>query len=139
MNLKKLFIVSMSEMMILLLVFVGICFKQHTASAEEEVKTLNIEDGQELFGRTCQQCHNSRGIGGKCPTLVRGAWIPGGPNSDEFMFSTIHDGRDGTQMGAFGEIFTDEEIWAIVKYLRLESARIQKSDAEVEEEDSDRR
>ncbi len=119
---------------------VGLLFISTLCFATEDEKELSIENGQELFGRTCQQCHNSRGIGGKCPTLVRGAWAPGGANSDQFMFDIIHDGRAGTQMGAFGGVFSDEEIWAMIKYLRYEADRIKTSDAKMaDEEDDDRR
>lgn len=98
-----------------------------------------LEQGQELFGRNCQQCHNSRGIGGKCPTLVRGAWAPGGANSDNYMFSIIHDGRDGTQMGAFGAILTREEINMIIIYLRTEAERFAHEDAKNSDDDFERR
>lgn len=80
--------------------------------------------GEELFGRNCQQCHNTRGHGGKCPQLVRGAWAPGGPNSDRFMFDTISKGRPNTQMGAFGLALSEEEIWQIVTFLREEAVRV---------------
>ncbi|MCB1909007.1 MAG: cytochrome c [Rhodocyclaceae bacterium] len=80
--------------------------------------------GEELFGRNCQQCHNTRGHGGKCPQLVRGAWGPGGANSDRFMFETISNGRPNTQMGAFGKAMSAPEIWQIVAYLRAEAKRV---------------
>lgn len=80
--------------------------------------------GEELFGRNCQQCHNTRGHGGKCPQLVRGAWAPGGPNSDRFMFDTISKGRPNTQMGSFGLALSEEEIWQIVTFLREEAVRV---------------
>ncbi|MCP5237571.1 MAG: cytochrome c [Zoogloeaceae bacterium] len=84
--------------------------------------------GEELFGRNCQQCHNTRGHGGKCPQLVRGAWGPGGANSDGFMFETIANGRPNTQMGAFGKALSAQEIWQIVAYLRAESSRVAVAD-----------
>jgi mono/diheme cytochrome c family protein len=80
--------------------------------------------GEELFGRTCQQCHNTRGHGGKCPQLVRGAWAPGGANSDSFMFETISKGRPNTQMASFGLAMSQEEIWQIVTFLREEAVRV---------------
>ncbi len=80
--------------------------------------------GEELFGRTCQQCHNTRGHGGKCPQLVRGAWAPGGANSDTFMFETISKGRPNTQMASFGLAMSQEEIWQIVTFLREEAVRV---------------
>jgi len=80
--------------------------------------------GEELFGRNCQQCHNTRGHGGKCPQLVRGAWGPGGANSDRFMFETISNGRPNTQMGAFGKALSAQEIWQVVAFLRAEAKRV---------------
>ncbi|WP_227818327.1 c-type cytochrome [Nitrogeniibacter aestuarii] len=86
-------------------------------------------EGEALFGRICQQCHNTRGHGGKCPQLVRGAWAPGGANSDQLMFDTIAHGRPNTQMGAFAGMLSDAQIWQIVRFLREESVRVQAEDA----------
>ena len=47
------------------------------------------KQGEELFGRNCQLCHNSRGKGGKAPQLLRGAWGPGGANSDEYAWTDV--------------------------------------------------
>ncbi|QID16936.1 c-type cytochrome [Nitrogeniibacter mangrovi] len=91
--------------------------------------------GEELFGRICQQCHNTRGHGGKCPQLVRGAWAPGGANSDQLMFNTITHGRPGTQMGAFGEVLTKEQIWQIITFLREEAVRVKAADAKKPKDD----
>lgn len=87
-----------------------------------------IAHGGELFGRNCQQCHNSHGKGGKAPQLIRGAWGPGGANSDAFMFNTINAGRTGTQMGAWGLSLSPEDIWAIITYLRAESVKAKLED-----------
>lgn len=91
--------------------------------------------GEELFARNCQQCHNSRGKGGKCPQLVRGAWGPGGANSDGFMYRIIAGGRPGTQMGAFGNHLTNDEIWQIVTFLREEARRVKAASAKSEDDD----
>jgi len=87
------------------------------------------QKGEELFGRICQQCHNTRGHGGKCPQLVRGAWGPGGANSDTYMFDTISNGRPNTQMAAFGQALSADEIWQIVSFLRAEAVRVKASEA----------
>jgi len=79
--------------------------------------------GEELFSRNCQQCHNTRGKGGKGPQLIRGAWGPGGANSDLFMYRTITIGRPGTEMGSFATSLTSDEIWQIVTFLRAEAVR----------------
>jgi len=86
------------------------------------------KQGEELFGRNCQLCHNSRGKGGKAPQLLRGAWGPGGANSDEFMFNTIKNGRPNTQMGGFNGSLSDAEIRIIVAFLRSESVRAKAND-----------
>lgn len=89
-----------------------------------------ITRGGELFGRNCQQCHNTRGKGGKAPQLIRGAWGPGGANSDAYMFNTINAGRPGTEMGAWGTSLSPDDIWAIITFLRAESVKAKAADEE---------
>ncbi|WP_018228133.1 c-type cytochrome [Methyloversatilis universalis] len=89
--------------------------------------TASVEDarkGEELFGRNCQQCHNSRGKGGKGPQLVKGAWGPGGANSDDYMFRIIADGRPNTQMGGWRNSLSEQEMRQIIAFLREESRRV---------------
>lgn len=93
--------------------------------------------GEELFGRNCQQCHNSRGKGGKGPQLIRGAWAPGGANSDLYMYATIAGGRPGTQMGGFGTSLAGEDIWQIVSFLRAEALRVKSDDADKAKQDEE--
>ena len=100
-----------------------------SAPAPAPVASPDFEkQGEELFGRNCQLCHNSRGKGGKAPQLLRGAWGPGGANSDEFMFNTIKNGRLNTQMGGFNGSLSDAEIRIIVAFLRSESVRAKAND-----------
>ena len=94
-----------------------------------------LQQGEELFGRNCQLCHNSRGKGGKAPQLVRGAWGPGGANGDEFMINTIRNGRPGTQMGGWSSSLSDTEIRTIVAFLRAESLRVKEADRKTVKED----
>ena len=91
--------------------------------------------GEELFGRNCQQCHNSRGKGVKGPQLVKGAWGPGGANSDDYMFKIISEGRPNTQMGGFGPALKPEEIRQIIAFLREEAKRVQVADRKAASED----
>ena len=91
--------------------------------------------GEELFGRNCQQCHNSRGKGGKGPQLIRGAWSPGGANTDLYMYTTIAGGRPGTQMGGFGTSPAAEDIWQIVSFLRMEAQRVKVVDSKAKQDD----
>jgi mono/diheme cytochrome c family protein len=92
--------------------------------------------GEELFGRNCQQCHNSRGKGGKAPQLVRGAWGPEGANSDTFMYRTITLGRPKTQMGSFALILEPDEIWQIITFLRAEAQRVKAAAKKNTDDDS---
>ncbi len=90
--------------------------------------TATIIKGRILFNRDCQMCHNQRGVGGKCPTLVRGAWAPGGPNGASFMFTTITRGRPGTEMPSWAPVLSPRQIHQIVAYLRHESIVIAAQD-----------
>lgn len=91
--------------------------------------------GEELFGRNCQLCHNSRGKGGKGPSLVKGAWGPGGANSDDTMFSIIKNGRPNTQMGGFAGSLSDAEIRIVVAFLRAESVRVKAAERKAADAD----
>lgn len=92
------------------------------ASATKPAPTA--AQGEELFGRNCQLCHNSRGKGGKGPRLVKGAWGPGGANGDDYMFQIIKNGRPNTQMGGFGGALSDDEIRTIIAFLRAEAVAV---------------
>lgn len=113
-------------------------FGPGSASAPSPAQAVTpelLQQGEELFGRNCQLCHNSRGKGGKAPQLVRGAWGPGGANSDEFMVSVIRNGRAGTQMGAWSGSLSDTEIRTIVAFLRAESLRVNDADRKTAKDD----
>ena len=116
----------------------GLCLAQATEPATTPASTVApaIESqGEELFGRNCQLCHNSRGKGGKAPQLLRGAWGPGGANSDEFMFNTIKNGRPNTQMGGWIGALSDTEIRVIIGFLRAESVRAKAADRKKVQDD----
>lgn len=91
--------------------------------------------GEELFGRNCQLCHNSRGKGGKAPQLVKGAWGPGGANSDDYMFGIIKNGRPNTQMGGFGGALSDAEIRTIIAFLRAEAVSVKAAEKKAADAD----
>ncbi len=78
----------------------------------------SIATGRQLFGNTCLFCHGPEGKGARAPSLVTGAWRPGGGNTAEYMYSVIIHGRPNTIMGSFRESHTDQEIWQIIAFLR---------------------
>ncbi|MFW1677070.1 c-type cytochrome [Pontibacter sp. JAM-7] len=84
----------------------------------------SIATGRQLFGNTCLFCHGPEGKGARAPSLVTGAWRPGGGNTPEYLYSVVINGRPGTIMGSFRESHTDEQIWQIIAFLRDVSTKI---------------
>lgn len=81
-----------------------------------------IELGKARFGEKCGGfCHGSGGKGGRGPCLICGRFKHGGKDSD--LIRNIAEGVKGTPMGAFGEMYSKEEIAALVVYLRFQQKR----------------
>jgi mono/diheme cytochrome c family protein len=80
------------------------------------------ELGKQRFGEKCGGfCHGSGGKGGRGPCLICNRFKHGGRASD--LVRNIGQGIAGTPMGAFGEVFSREEIVAVVAYLRVEQKK----------------
>lgn len=88
-----------------------------------------FERGSALFRATCAQCHleDGRGLEGKGTPLRDSEWVLG---SEQRLIRIVLNGLKGQitvqgvaynmEMPAFGEAFSDEEIAAILTYLRRE-------------------
>jgi mono/diheme cytochrome c family protein len=84
-----------------------------------------LELGEALYGRDCAACHGLQGAGDGVmagdlpetphdwtdPTYLMGA-------SDALLHGKIVRGGMGTGMPGWGDIYTDEQVWALVAYLR---------------------
>ena len=71
----------------------------------------------QVFTDSCGGCHGPHREGGTGPALIPGRLT----SDDEFYFSTIKDGRPGTVMPGWGATgLSDEEIWALVGFIRSE-------------------
>ena len=71
--------------------------------------TLNVES---LFATSCGWCHQGGGrVAGRGPKLA------GTDKSDDFIIKQIKNGKP-PGMPAFGKNFSDEQIQAIVTYIR---------------------
>jgi glucose/arabinose dehydrogenase len=85
-----------------------------TASAQ---RTLSSE---RLWVDNCLRCHGDRGQGGGAGTrtLLEPAysWLDG--SSDRVYFNAIKHGVPESGMEAFGETLSDEQVWALVTYIR---------------------
>jgi mono/diheme cytochrome c family protein len=72
-------------------------------------KQFNVKN---TFRNICSYCHEDYGRKqGKGPQLMNN------PNSDEFLFNRIKNGKPG-RMAAFGGVFTDDQIHQIVAFIR---------------------
>jgi nitrite reductase (NO-forming)/hydroxylamine reductase len=69
------------------------------------------------FRDSCSGCHGPNREGATGPALIPGRLT----ENDDFYFDVIRNGRPGTVMPAWGRVgMSDEEIWALVGYIRSE-------------------
>ena len=81
--------------------------QQATGTSEDTI------DVNQLFASGCGWCHSDGGrVAGKGPKLMDS------PRSDDYLRNRIKVGKEGA-MPAFGEVFTDAQIDAIIRYIRL--------------------
>jgi mono/diheme cytochrome c family protein len=79
--------------------------------AKPEASSSDI-DGQQMFATTCGYCHQDGGrAAGRGPKLSKTE------RSDEFIIDRIKKGKPGA-MPAFGSVFSDGQIIAILAYIR---------------------
>jgi len=102
---------------------------QHKANSDDmEVPTNDmkvVEQGKELFARRCAFCHGSGGHGAKGPCISCGVFHYAG-NTNLGVYTIIAAGVPknlGGTMGAFGTTMSQEEIVAVLTYLRWEEKR----------------
>jgi plastocyanin len=77
-------------------------------------------DGQAVeaaFRDSCSGCHGPNREGATGPALIPGRLM----SNDDFYFDVIKNSKPGTVMPAWGSAgMSDEEIWALVGYIRSE-------------------
>jgi mono/diheme cytochrome c family protein len=90
-----------------------------TVMAEEEHPYAKDFDVKANFRNICGFCHQSYGRQeGKGPQLMNST------KTDEELFNRIKNGKSG-RMAAFGVAFSDDKIWAIVKFIRSLKADVE--------------
>lgn len=72
-----------------------------------------IRVGERLYANRCAACHGADGKGATGPDVTM-LWLEG--TNDERVFETIREGVDGAVMPP--SFAPDEELWAMVAYLR---------------------
>ena len=82
------------------------------AMADETPKPKKEFNVRSQFSSVCSFCHEDSGRHpGKGPQLMNSE------RSDQYLFDRIKKGLPG-RMAAFGSMYTDEQIWQIVKFIR---------------------
>jgi mono/diheme cytochrome c family protein len=82
-----------------------------TPPAQAEASPNDI-DGEQMFATTCGFCHQDGGrAAGRGPKLSKSE------RSDEYIVDRIKKGKAGS-MPAFGSVFSDGQIIAILAYIR---------------------
>jgi len=76
----------------------------------------DAEVGKGLYAEHCASCHGVNGEGGTGTALGNQAMLS--LATDKFLRYAIEHGREGTDMVAFGEILSDDEIDAVTAFLR---------------------
>lgn len=79
----------------------------------DEAKASKPFDVKNNFRNICGFCHADYGRkAGKGPQLMNSE------RTDEFLFNRIKNGSKTGGMAAFGSVYSDEQIWLIVKFIR---------------------
>lgn len=82
------------------------------AAAQQDGQEAKKFDVKATFRNICGFCHEDYGRkAGKGPQLMSS------PSTDQQLFNMIKHGKPG-RMAAFGGVFTDEQVWQIVKFIR---------------------
>jgi len=121
-NYNKQLLIGLVITLVLLVGFSYLMLAEDTrlVQAEEEVEKETLLYGRELYVQNCTSCHGTRGEGIVGPALNDKTLLE--EASDGVLFATIQTGRPNTTMPAWGQAYggalTDEDIHAIVTFIR---------------------
>lgn len=103
--------------------------RAHGVSPAPPNDAATLANGRMQFGGNCASCH---GYDGRTPTAMGRSLYPPAPDlgssavqkySDAELFWVVKNGIRLTGMPGFGRILSDQDIWALVHYVRsLEAA-----------------
>lgn len=80
----------------------------------------DIELGAGVYSKHCSECHGANGEGVTGTALGNQGMLAF--TTDEFLKYAIVNGRDGTEMKAFGELLSEEEINGVTAFIRSRAA-----------------
>ena len=95
-----------------------------TLAPEDDLHRYSVSRGGAVFRAQCSQCHGSGAAGAKgYPNLLDDDWLWGG-DVENIVLTVAHGIRNDTdddarysEMPAFDEIFSDEEVGDVVEYV----------------------
>lgn len=98
--------------------------------ADPDLQRFAVAGGAAVFRTNCSQCHGSGAAGAKgYPNLLDDNWLWGG-QIDQIAYTVRHGIRNDvdpdalwSQMPAFGDILTRDEIGAVVQHVRAISGQ----------------
>ena len=73
-------------------------------------------DVSQVFAETCAACHGAKLQGGQAASLVDDTWMHGG--DDASLAKSIREGHPDAGMPAFGSALSEQEIRALVIFIR---------------------
>jgi mono/diheme cytochrome c family protein/rhodanese-related sulfurtransferase len=76
----------------------------------------DVDLGRAIYDEQCAICHGGSGEGALGPAIGNPSMLA--LTTDAFIRYAIEHGRDGTQMPAFGEVLSAEEIDSVTAFLR---------------------
>lgn len=80
------------------------------------ILNVDAQDGAQLYGQNCAQCHGANLGGGNSASLIDGIWQFGA--EDGYVFRNIKFGIAHLGMPSYESTLNDKEIRAIMKYVR---------------------
>lgn len=86
------------------------------ASAQDADDPDAVEDGREVYANTCSGCHGDDGTGSSTGRSLIG--IASQEEDRSVHITSVTDGKGG--MPAFGSRLSEEEVDAVVSFVRLE-------------------
>jgi mono/diheme cytochrome c family protein len=102
----------MFHLVLALLLLVANVSQTAFAQSRAATNATSSLDVPQLFATTCGWCHSD---GGRAPG--KGPQLMNSQRNDDFMRTRIKIGKEGA-MPAFGTIYSNADIDAIVKYIR---------------------
>ena len=77
-----------------------------------------IDEGRDIYNRTCTTCHGPDGAGGEMGPALGAPARRYALATDAQIFDAIKSGIRGTPMPAFGTRLPDNDVWKVTAYIR---------------------